>query len=84
MIPEKPQLKKELKLGHLVFLASLNMAANNLHALQVVLLLAHECLSEVRCSEISCTTTPALLGGILRPVSSLFTLGLLTNSENVV
>ncbi len=48
-----------------MFLAFVNMAANNLHTLQAALLLLSERLGEVRCRAISRTPIPALLGGLL-------------------
>jgi hypothetical protein len=41
------------------------MAASDLHAVQAVLLLLLERLSEVHSRAISCTPIPALLGGLL-------------------
>jgi hypothetical protein len=48
-------------LQHFVFLAFVNMAASNLHALQTALSLPLERLGEVRRFAISCTPIPSLL-----------------------
>jgi hypothetical protein len=52
-------------LQHFVFLAFVNMAASNLHALQAALLLPPERLGEVRCRAISRTPISVLIGGLL-------------------
>ncbi len=65
MISGKSQQKKQLLLRHSVFLAFVNMAASDLHALQGALLLPLECLGEVRRCAISRSPIPALLGGFL-------------------
>jgi hypothetical protein len=56
--------KKQLYLGHFVFLAFHSMAAGNVHALQAVLLLPSEHLSKVRRYASSRTPILALLGGL--------------------
>jgi hypothetical protein len=66
MISGKLQLKKkQLQLRHFVFLAFVNMAASDLHALQAALSLPLERLGEVHRRAISCTPIPSLLGGLL-------------------
>ncbi len=50
---------------HFVFLAFVNMAASDLHALQAVLLLPLERLGEVRRCAISLTPISVLIGGLL-------------------
>jgi hypothetical protein len=65
MISGKSQNKKKLKLRLFLFLAFVNMAASDLHALQAALSLPPERLGEVRRRAISRTSIPALLGGLL-------------------
>ncbi len=57
--------KKQLEMRHFVFLAFVNMAATDLHALQAALLLPPEGLVEVRRRAISRTPISVLIGGIL-------------------
>ncbi len=64
MISGKSQ-KKQLQLGHFVFLAFLSMATGDVHALQAALLLPPECHGEVCHHAISRSNIPALLGGLL-------------------
>jgi hypothetical protein len=52
-------------LPHFVFLAFVNMAASDLHALQAALLLPPERLGEFRRSAISHTPISVLIGGLL-------------------
>jgi hypothetical protein len=52
-------------LQHFVFLAFVNMAASNLHALQAALLLLPERLSKVCRRAISRTPISVLIGGLL-------------------
>jgi hypothetical protein len=62
MISGKSQYKKQLKLRHFVFLAFVNMATSDLHALQTALSLPPERLGEVRRHTISPTPIPSILG----------------------
>jgi hypothetical protein len=57
----KISIKIQLGLGHFLFLAFLNMAAGDLHALQAALLLPPECLGKVCCRAIFRTPIAALL-----------------------
>ncbi len=57
--------KNQLQLRHFVFLAFVNMAAIDLHALQAALLLPREGLVEVRRRAISPTPISVLIGGLL-------------------
>ncbi len=58
-------IKKQLYLPHFVFLAFVNMAASDLHALQAALLFPPERLGEVRRRAISRTPISVLIGGLL-------------------
>jgi hypothetical protein len=61
----KIAIKKQLELRHFLFLAFVNMAASDLHALQAALLLPLERLGEVRHQAISRTPISFLIGGLL-------------------
>ncbi len=66
MISGKSQYKKkQIELQHFLFLAIVNMASRDLHALQAALLLPPERLSEVRRRAISHTPISVLIEGLL-------------------
>jgi hypothetical protein len=57
--------KKQIEFRHFLFLAFVNMASCDLHALQAALLLPPERLGEVRRRAISRTPISVLIGGLL-------------------
>ncbi len=57
--------KKQSQIRHFVFLAFVNMAVSDLHALQAALLLTPERLGKVRRRAISRTPISVLIGGLL-------------------
>jgi hypothetical protein len=66
MISGKSQYKKkQIELRQFLFLAFVNMASSDLHALQATLLLPPERLGEVRRRAISRTPISVLIGGLL-------------------
>jgi hypothetical protein len=66
MISGKLQYKKkQIELQHFLFLALVNMASSDLHALQATLLLPPERLSEVPRRAISRTPISVFIGGLL-------------------
>ncbi len=66
MISGKSQYKKkQIEFQHFLFLAFVNMAPSDLHALQAALLSPPERLGEVRRSAISRTPISVLIGGLL-------------------